>query len=446
MTKIEFGNHDALEAIIEELKKSEDKTIYVVATVGDLDFTEEFTIPKDSWDKIVESAVYEVKCSIEDEERLGGEAIHDIAYHLNNRGITMTSIFDQCNLLKELCNDMLTDMLVDENYDRKEYSLLENIKDYKVATCGYNDDDEDMPDKQIVFIHNDYPKILLDEIAVQIHHDKAFDSDVHDETDDLDLSDDNLYHYYGNKYQYLPTSIVPTLLQVHSFDRSIDWKKMLMEIEECIRDVYERDKRLSHEPWNRNEKKTHEILKILLAERKHCLRKLFVLTQESFDAFNGINANLLDMHDRMVDKMRRLYSDWLENPDDGWGNDCQISGRIIVEQTKDGFLDDATDSDYAWMMERIEEVDGNNIQNKEFSGAPDKNCEDYWTLLEHECPNRYFCGGGKRPYGDFLMCKAFQHLYNDSLYAPQDILRIRYYWCDVALTHQRITNDKGDLQ
>ena len=64
MTKTELENYDALKAIIAQLENSQDMTITVVATVGELDFTEEITIPKEAWDKIVESAAYEVKCSI----------------------------------------------------------------------------------------------------------------------------------------------------------------------------------------------------------------------------------------------------------------------------------------------------------------------------------------------------------------------------------------------
>lgn len=168
MTKTELGNIDALKAIKEQLEKSQDKTITVVATVGELDFTEEVTIPKEAWDKIVESAAYEVKCSIEDEEGLDSDTTPDVAYHLYSRGITMAGILDQYNKLKELRNIMLADLLANEESERDEYSLLEVVEDIKVAMCGYNDTDEDKSDKQIVFIHDEYPQILLDEITAKL--------------------------------------------------------------------------------------------------------------------------------------------------------------------------------------------------------------------------------------------------------------------------------------
>lgn len=168
MTKTELGNIDALKAIKEQLENNQDKTITVVATVGELDFTEEITIPKEAWDKIVESDAYEVKCSIEDEEGPDSDITPDVAYHLYSRGITMAGIIDQCNKLEELRNTMLTDLLANEESERDEYSLLEGIEDFKVAMCGYNDADEDMSDKQIVFIHDDYPQILIDEIEAKL--------------------------------------------------------------------------------------------------------------------------------------------------------------------------------------------------------------------------------------------------------------------------------------
>ncbi len=107
MTKTELGNYDVLKAIKEQLENNQDKTITVVATVGELDFTEEITIPKEAWDKIVESAAYEVKCSIEDEEGPDSDITPDVAYHLCSRGITIAGILDQCSKLEELRNSML---------------------------------------------------------------------------------------------------------------------------------------------------------------------------------------------------------------------------------------------------------------------------------------------------------------------------------------------------
>lgn len=46
---------------------------------------------------------------------------------------------------------------------------------------------------------------------------------------------------------------------------------------------------------------------------------------------------------------------------------CNMCGKIIVEQTKEDNPTDATGSDYEWMAERIEELEGNEILNVGFS-------------------------------------------------------------------------------
>ena len=256
----------------------------------------------------------------------------------------------------------------------------------------------------------------------------------------------NAYDYFGPSYQLLPENILQPVLILHSMTKGINYKKLLCEIETCIKEEYEKDKRMRDEPWSRNKERVRETLKLLFSERRFALRQMFTLTQESFDAFKTINDNLLDMYNRMVDKMAKLYSTWLTDEEEGWQNDCNVCGRIIVEQTMDDYPADDTGSDYEWMAERIEELESYKILENEFSGAHDKSCDRRQLGLEHDRPNVYFSLGGAKPFGDFLTCRAFRELQLETLYAPQDILRIKYFWCDVYLTHQRITNDKGELQ
>lgn len=256
----------------------------------------------------------------------------------------------------------------------------------------------------------------------------------------------NAYNHLGVQFQLLPEKILRPVLLLHSIHKTVNYKKLICEIESCIKEEYEKDQRLQYEPWNRNQNRTRETLKILFRERKYALKQIFTLTQKSFDAFKAINDNLLDLHNRMVDKMAKLYSAWLSGEENGWQNDCNVCGKIIVEQTNEGYPDDDTGSDYEWMAERIEELAGNEVLEVEFSGAPDICCDRYMLGLEHDWPNTYFSFGGAKPYGDFLMCRAFRRLEIESLYAPQDILRIKHFWCEVYLTHQRIINTKGELQ
>lgn len=258
----------------------------------------------------------------------------------------------------------------------------------------------------------------------------------------------NPYDHYGYAYQYLPEYLVPTLLASSSMLNCVNWKKLLLEVEACIKEEYKNKNknRLYLDPYSNDEKRTREMYRILFVARKHILRRMFTHTQESFDVFKQINLHLEDLYNKMVDKMARLYSFWLENEDDDWCNDCNVSGKIVTEATKEDYPDDETGSDYEWMMERIEDIEGNILTSKGFSGSADKPCNINDLSLTHDYANRKYSGGGQAPFGDFLMCHPFQQLHYESLYAPQDILRIKYYWCDVALTHQRIINNKGELQ
>ena len=127
-----------------------------------------------------------------------------------------------------------------------------------------------------------------------------------------------------------------------------------------------------------------------------------------------------------------------------WRNDCQVSGRVFAEGWQEIGTDD-TGSDYDTMIQIIEEVDRRELFTVDFSGSPDLNSTDFiqWDNRIDSC--RLFSFGGPKPYGDFTMCRAFDTLYTDSLYSNQDILRIKMFWADVDLTHQRIVTPQGEL-
>ncbi len=255
------------------------------------------------------------------------------------------------------------------------------------------------------------------------------------------------YNDYGGEYRYLPKSILHVSNLIFQWSRYVNFPKLLCEVEQCIKDVYDEDNKQRNEPWNRNIQHTREALKMLFFERKCILTKMFRNDQVSFNRFRAINNNLLDLHNRMTDKMASLYTSWLNDEKSDWHNDCQVSGRIFAEQTTDAHTDYDTVVNHDWLMERIEELGGNVLFEREFSGSPDQPC-DRWNLgLEHDSPCTYFGAcAGFQPDENFTMCHPFQNLYHDSLYAPQDILRIKYFWCDTSITHQRIINSNGELQ
>ena len=259
-----------------------------------------------------------------------------------------------------------------------------------------------------------------------------------------------LYQMFGTDYRFVPEHLRDVLLMAH--DMECDAVKLLPQIEEGVLEVYDQYRR--DERWDGWQTKGGErrCLQLLLEARKRLMNRMFQLTEESYRQFSEINDTLLDLSRKTCKKMEKLYEAWLKDEEKEWRNDCQVCGRIFAEgweereMSANGDNADGTYSDYERIMAIIEEVGERDLLHIEFSGYPERvlpndNC--YW---ESEVESSLlFSYGGPKPYGDFVMCRAFCHLYGDSLYSRQDILRIKMFWADVALTHQRIVTPQGKL-
>lgn len=258
-----------------------------------------------------------------------------------------------------------------------------------------------------------------------------------------------LYQMFGTDYRFVPEHLRDVLLAAH--DWHCDAEKILRQIEEGILEVYDQYRR--DERWDGWQTKGGErrCLQLLLEARKRLMNRMFHQTEESYRRFSEINDTLLDLSRKTCKKIKTLYEAWLKDEEEEWRNDCQVCGRIFAEgweeaETVTGDENvDETGSDYDRMMGIIEEVGERDLLLIEFSGSPDYTLGDEWNWEREVQSSLFFSYGGARPYGDFVMCRAFQHLYSESLYCPQDILRIKMFWADVALTHQRIVTPQGKL-
>ena len=254
---------------------------------------------------------------------------------------------------------------------------------------------------------------------------------------------------FGTDYRFVPEHLRDVLLA--AYDRHCDALKMLRQIEEGVLEVY--DQYRKEERWDGWQTKGGErrCLQLLLEARKRVMNRMFHQTEETFHRFSEINNTLLDLSRKTCKKIVTLYEAWLKDEEKEWGNDCQVCGRIFAEGWEEGESctedenADGTGSDYNRMMAIIEEVGERDLLQIEFSGSPDYILGDEWNWEYEVQSSLLFSYGGARPYGDFVMCRAFQHLYSESLYCYQDILRIKMFWADVALTHQRIVTPQGNL-
>ena len=255
-----------------------------------------------------------------------------------------------------------------------------------------------------------------------------------------------LYQMFGTDYRFVPEHLRDVLLA--AYDRHCNAEKILQQTEEGVLEMYDQYRR--DECWDGWQTRSGErrCLQLLLKTRKRLMDKMFHQTEETFCRFSEINDTLLDLSRKACKKIMALYEAWLKDEEKEWANDCQVCGRIFAEgweekETPTG--DEKADADYSRMMAIIEEVDERDLLHVEFSGSPDYTLDDGWKWKCEVNSSLLFSYGGPHPYGDFVMCRAFQHLYSESLYSHQDILRIKMFWADVALTHQRIVTPQGKL-
>ena len=253
-----------------------------------------------------------------------------------------------------------------------------------------------------------------------------------------------IYDLLGMDYLTVPEDMRNLVMQAYSFNRDIDRKQLLMQIEKAIKKVYDiyRDtnRYYADKKWGGE----RECLRILLTARRRVMNRMFCLTQDTYDKFRTINDTLLDLSKKLIKKVLALYDAWLKNEEAEWRNDCEVSGTICAEAWEETETDE-TGSDYCSMMSIIEEIGERNLFDIEFSGAPDIVPDNTYSWKYSATSGMLFSGGGKRPFGDFTMCTAFHTLYSDTLYSHFDILRIKTFWADAAITHQRIVTPTGKL-
>ena len=188
MTKTEVGDNSLLAAIKDRLELGIDDClkVNVKIRIGILEgYTESF-IPRKKWDELLPSIVELIKnaqldadhCEEDFKDSSGyidAEGIsHNstpeqayIAYLLLWGGMSMGSILQNCDALKYLYNSLKIDLQRDFP-DSEELSMLKEVKDIQLALFGTDDDDNYHGDEHIVFIEDEYPAVLLDEIYAKL--------------------------------------------------------------------------------------------------------------------------------------------------------------------------------------------------------------------------------------------------------------------------------------
>ena len=81
--------------------------------------------------------------------------------------MSMGWILQNCDALKYLYNSLKI-YLQRDFPDSEELSMLKEVKDIQLALFGTDDDDNYHGDEHIVFIEDEYPVVLLDEIYAKL--------------------------------------------------------------------------------------------------------------------------------------------------------------------------------------------------------------------------------------------------------------------------------------
>lgn len=188
MTKTELGDISLLKAIKDQLELGIDDCLKVKVKIriGILEGDIETFIPRKNWEELLPSLIEGIKnaqLNVDECEEdfndtdgyIDAEGIShdstpeqaDIAYLLLWGGMSMGWILQNCDALKYLYNSLKIDLKRDFP-NSEELSMLESVEDIQLALYGTDDDDNYHDDEHIVFIEDEYPTILLDEIYAKL--------------------------------------------------------------------------------------------------------------------------------------------------------------------------------------------------------------------------------------------------------------------------------------
>lgn len=180
------------------------------------------------------------------------------------------------------------------------------------------------------------------------------------------------------------------------------------------------------------------VVRYLLEIRKRLLDMMFIIDEPTCKKMHAINTNLANLGRSVVDKMDRIYQQWLDTKDPGWDHDCQVVGRVHFDFKEEPPMDDSG-SLYGDIYPILCQVYKGEIWAHEFSGSS----KIYDSILEHlykTVGDDLYSSEKSFPFGDWTCCKLFSNLYSNKYLAVQDILRIESFWGEAQLIHQNIVD------
>lgn len=204
--------------------------------------------------------------------------------------------------------------------------------------------------------------------------------------------------------------------------------------------------------------KEKDLLRSLLERRKHVLNKLFLCSPAEIARLKEVNGRLYYLTQKLHEKTYSLYKALLQS-----GHDPDFDDDIMIEGTltylvdgwddSDSVLkmveDEEYDSDFAFMMGLISDLNrdkytypcARTFLSFDPTHTPDMTMEqlhlnnslDDGVSWDH--PGRF---------KDICVCHAIYSLTSDNLFSYPDVLRMNDFWCEVKVTHQLLSDLKGN--
>ncbi len=206
--------------------------------------------------------------------------------------------------------------------------------------------------------------------------------------------------------------------------------------------------------------KDKEMLRTLLIERRHLLNSMFLCSPAEMTRLKDVNDRLYDLTKKLYEKTHSLYRAILQTGyDPDFDDDIMIEGTLkyVVDSWDDGDSvlsmaeDEEYGSDFTWMMGLIDCLsdikelsvcartftsydikDRPDMTQKELGLYDDLDDGQSWDHGHHSCLD------------DICICHAIYNLTDNNLYSYPDVLRMNDFWCEVQVTHQLLTNLKGE--
>ena len=206
--------------------------------------------------------------------------------------------------------------------------------------------------------------------------------------------------------------------------------------------------------------KGKERLLELLMKRRNLLNGMFLCTPAEIIRLKEVNERLYDLTKKLHEKTHSLYRAILQTGyDPDFDDDIMIEGTLkyVVDSwdEDDSVLameeDDEYGSDFKWMMGLIDclsdtrelSVCARTFKSYKVNDRPDMTAKELGLGNDLD-DGQSWDHGHHSDWDGICICHAIYKLTNDNLYSYPDVLGMNDFWCEVKVSHQLLTDLKGN--